>query len=429
MNNNTTRTITYVFGIGMAILMVLSLFLPALTGNLDTSQTDQTEPTEVPIPTFAPPLEDFSGISFDEQYLHPSGLYAVSVPTGWDVVPPPPTGPTGVAELSLNGPDTESVITTMVEVPPAPVETTEDLSGYFNAGRLAGSWPRFQRGSQELRRDLIGDRLMIEFALEDAQRREFFARHTSWTDGEWIYTVRVVVPNNAVNLLDFLLEPVIEGMEPLVRFQDTPLSWEGYFDEQDRHVLRYPSTWQLTDGGSPGQPTSFESVDGTIAFVEAESETLANEDAAREWVESLRGGIEVDTVQPVTREGGEGWQVAYTYTDPDGAPHSGLAVLLNGVDDQLHVATALLPQGGIDLLEDEDPGGFAEVKQALDTFSLVTGLNLAAPEVEAAEEDAEATPEVTEDAATDATPEVTDEVASEATPEATGETAEAPDES
>ena len=419
MNNNTTRTISYVFGISMAILMVLSLILPALTRNMNQPQTEQTEPTEVPIPTFAPPLEDFSGISFNEQFLHPSGLYAVSVPTGWEVVPPAPTGPTGVAELSMNNPDTESVITTMVEAPEQPVTNADDLNDYFNAGRLAGSWPRFQRGSQELRRDIVDDRLIIEFALEDAQQREFFARHASWTDGEWIYTARVVVPKNGVDLLNFLLEPVIDGIQPLVRFQDTPLTWEGYFDQVDRHVLRYPSTWRLTDGGTAGQPTSFESADGTDVLVEAMPDTLPDEDAAVAWVEALRGGITADSVESVSREGGEGWQVAFTYTDADGAPHSGLAVLLNGIDDQLHVALAVLPEGGINLLDAADAGVFAVVRQALDTFSLVTGLNLAQPEPEVTEEAPVAPAEVTQEAET--TAEATEAIPAEATTEATPE--------
>jgi hypothetical protein len=372
-----SKRVTYAF----TALMIAALIVPLIAGNLGSPTTQTVEPTEIAIPTFPPPMTDFSGIEFSEQYLHPSGLFAVGVPTGWNVVPSSPAGPTGAPEVNMNNTSIESTIAVLVEAGGEAIQSPADLSGYFNSSRLAGSWPRFQGGQRELRRDEMGDRLVIEFALTDSQRREYFARHASWTDGEWIYTARVVVPNNATRLLDFMLDPVITSVQPMEQFKGTPVTWSAFYDEINKHILRHPTSWRITDGGEDGQFTSFSSLEGVEAFVTSEETPLADEAAAREWVESLRGGISVDDIQPVTRPGGEGWAATYTYTDFEGTQRSGYAVLLNGEDGKLHVASALLPEGGLNLLTEDtsELGPYAQTAQVLNTFSLVTGLNLPEP--------------------------------------------------
>ncbi len=441
--NTTTQRIAYVFGISMAVLMAVSLIFPAIISNQTT--TVEVEPTNTaPPPTFPPPLTDFSSISFNEQdYLHPSGVVAVSVPTGWEVVPPGPAGPTGGVNLNLNSESNDSTIQVSVEAPPQELTTTESISAYLPAARLEGAWAgtRFLGGVDELRRDIEGDRLLVEFALQDSQQREFFARQASWTDGDWLYSVRVAVPENAVDLLDFLLDPMIDAVKPQRQFQDTPLTWTAYFDEEVNHILRYPTGWTQTDGGA-GVPTSFSTPTGLQVQVASSEETIESEEAALAWVEGVRGGIDAEEAQPVERSGGSGYAVTYTYTNPDGEIRDGYAVLLNGEEGLLHTAVALLPIGeeispfgAVEATEEPEatpdpnlPPGiqqatpFGDAVEALNTFSLILDLNLPEPEAEATPEATAPVEEATESAESTPAPEATESAeVTEDAPEATEE--------
>jgi len=389
--------LTYGFGISMAILMVLTLFLPGLAP--DTTTTQEIPPTEPPpVPTLPSPLNDFSGISFEQDTLEDTGLFAVGVPTGWERTQA--TGPQAQGTVNLNNGEQLSVIQVQVEEGP-PVASAQELGDlYFTQARLSGSWTNYSN-PQELLREVRDDRLIIEFALENFEGQEFFARHASWTDGTWIYTARVVVPRNAIDLLDFLLEPVIASIEPQTQFQDTPVTWNAYYDEASNAILRHPNGWTVTDGGEAGVPTSYALPDGSLLRVEAQDTAIADEDAARAWVEDLRAGITAGSVEAIERNGGTGFSVAYTYTTPDGDEQSGYAVLLNSDDGRLHAATALIPAAGVDLNNAEEQPQYTDLLNALGSFSFITGLNLPEPELPEEIPAAEATPEAeaTEDAA------------------------------
>ena len=110
-----------------------------------------------------------------------------------------------------------------------------------------------------------------------------------------------------------------------------PMAWGAYHDLINNHILRHPSDWMLTDGGN-GKPASFESdePDHIQLRVEAQPGTIGDEDAAREWVEFQGETFEVVSVEPVTREGGAGFALAYGFKNPDGERLSGFVVLLNG---------------------------------------------------------------------------------------------------
>lgn len=422
MKNKRMQRMTYGFGISMAVLMVLSLFLPALTQNAvnNTQQIDPPTPTVVPVPTFPPPITDFSSISFEEEYLHPSGLFTLGIPTGW--TPNQPVTNPSQAQITLGNPDTVSVIEAYITTPTTPIETADQLSEQFNTAALNSSWRQYT-SANELARRVEGDRLLIDFELERTNQ-QFLARHVAWAEDNWIYVVRVVVPQNARDLMFFLLDAVAENFEGNTQFADTPLGWNGYFDQENEHILRHPTTWTLVDGGD-GQPASFAAADGTAVQIETAEVAIPDETAARQWVENLRSGIQAQSIEPVSRPGGDGFAVAYTYTNPDGEQLSGKAVLLNGEDGKLHTANALLPTGGVDLNNPEDQTAFPDVTTSLETFSLLQGLNLPQPEPEPTPEPVmEVTPEATE------SPEVTASPDAEATDEteADGEETEATEE-
>jgi hypothetical protein len=381
MRNKTMQRVYVIVGIFLASLMGLTLFLPGLSPN--NNQADQVEvdpPTATPPPTFPPPISDFSGITFDTEYLHPSGLFTVDMPSGWSANAPANNGVQ--AQANFENQSAVSVIVAFVEQRTETISSLEDLSSRFDTGALQSSWNQYRSWDEIGVRELneATDRLTIEFQLTDGTNRTLFARQVAWYDDNYVYAVRVVVPSNAPRLLDYLTGTMPEHVHVNEQFIGTPISWTGYFDREDQHFLRFPSSWQVVDQAA-GLPASIASSDGRVQVrVEARETQIADADAAASFVENLRSGAEI-AGEPVAveRPGGAGFAVAYNFATPDGAGRSGLAVLLNGEDGQLHIANAIIEAAGVDLNSEEAAGEYGEVVESLGTFGLLTGLNLPEP--------------------------------------------------
>lgn len=423
MQQKTTQRITIVFGIFMASLMALSAILPLISPTPPVATPEP--PTPTPQPTFPPPITDFSGITFETQYLHPNGQFTVAMPSGW--LPTQPNNNGVQAQSNFNNGEAISVIEASVEELSAPAASLDELSARYNSSSLAASWARYTGGWSEIARqvDTENNRVLMDF---EARRtgQTFLARQQVWTEGNHVYSVRVVVPNNARDLLFYLVEQIPPTLRLLPQFADSPLGWNSSYDFQAGHILRFPNAWQVTDS-APGLPVSIQGDAGdvTIRVETRPGETVADEAAATALVEALRPNATVGTVQPVSREGADGFAVAYTFRDPDGAGLSGLAVLLNGADRTLHVANGVLKAAAVDLTSEDARATYPDFVGAMDTFSLLDLPNLyidpsAFPTVPPI---VEVTLEVTPEATPAATPDATDEAADAATEEATEEAA------
>ena len=365
------KRFTYAFGITMTVLMALSVILPAISQNTpQTVQQQQTQPT--PVPTFPPPLQPET-ISFDQTYLHPSGLFTIAEPTGWQASEPLTTRE-GVRAVLAN-PDAQSIIQVDVDKPAVETEaalTLDDVDTRFNDAWLSSSWRQYSSWNESSRERGEDDRLTIDFELT-SNNQTFVARQEAWTDGDWIYSVRVVTPENATNTLLYLLDGMAESLQPQKEFAGTPFDWNAYFDTQDTHIIRYPSDWTLSDS-APGRPTSITGTDAVLRVEAEAATTIDSEDAASAWVEAARSGAEILSVQPVTREDNTGYAVAYSFKTVDGDSESGLALLLNGPDDMLHVANLRFPGDSIDLNATEGQEAHSDLMSVLNSFTILPDL-------------------------------------------------------
>lgn len=336
------RRASIILGVFMAVVLIAGVILPLFSQNATTTQTIQ--PTDAPVPTFPPPISDFTTISFDEYYLHPTGLFMIAQPTGFDVSQP--NSSVTIAQVNMVDQEALSVIDAYVEDAGTAISAA-DLDARFNEATLDQSWSRFNNWT-ELSRRMDGDTLVIDFEVI-LQNMTYVARQRVWTDGEWIYVVRVLAPENATDFLVFLLDQLAGTMQPFKVFVGTPFDWQAYYDHTLSHIIRYPSGWVVADS-APGRPASITGTDGEALRVEAQANTsVADEEAARAWVERQRSGATVLSVAPVTRDEVSGFSVAYTFRTADGAPQSGLAVLLNGTDGTLHVANLRFAAEDVDL--------------------------------------------------------------------------------
>ncbi len=341
-NKRTQRERWYYFGaVGLAVLMIASVFLPFLQNR---SATQTVPPTEIPKPTVPAPITDFTSISFEQRYLHPSGLYTVAQPSGFEPTNPSNNGQ--LVQINMRNNQQLAVIEAIVEYPETPVADLEALSARLDQSFLDNSWRSYATWTETARRiDTEKNRVIIDFNLTQS-RQNYIARHAAWIGADSVtYMMRVVTPDNASAYLVYLLEQMIPTLQPVPAFQGGPVDWTSYFSPDEGYIVRYPQTWDITDG-KEGTPITIEGDDTVLRLESLANTTIADESAARDYVTSVRPNAQVLSVQPVEREGASGYAVAYSETNIDGEAFSGYAVLLNDA------ATGHLLVGNIRVADD-----------------------------------------------------------------------------
>jgi hypothetical protein len=244
--------------------------------------------------------------------------------------------------------------------------TLDDVDARYNSSWLSDSWRSYSTWSESDRERTADDQLVIDFELSLANQG-YVARQKAWTDGDWIYSVRVVTPDNATSTLLYLLDNVSDSLQPQKAFAGIPFNWESYFDTADTHIIRFPATWAVADS-APGRPTSISGDNDAALRVESAAGTVIDsEEAAADWVERLRSGTQILGVEPVTRQEVAGYSVTYSFQTADGDKQSGEAILLNGPDEKLHVANLRFP-GEVDLHTASDDVAFADLATVMDSF-------------------------------------------------------------
>lgn len=343
MNNTRSQRNYTIFAIGLVVVMVFTAVAQSL---LPATQQTVPQPTPTSAPTVPPPPSDLSAIVFDQAYLHPSGLYTASYPVSWTTSRPSNNG----TQVQVNFENTamQSVVEVYVDVPVPAISTAEELSARFDQNTLASSWRQYSGGWKETGREIDAEAktVTIDFELE-LRNQTYIARHVAQLreDG-WIYVTRAVTPTNASNLLFDLVEKAATAIKPVELFRSTPISWNGFYSENDNVIIRHPNNWIVRDGAA-GEPVTIESPgQGTLFLDSAVGTTVADEDAASAFVLSRRPDAEILTVTPVERNGGSGFAVSFRTRNSEGEAQSGLAVLLN---DGENLRTATVRLSGVDV--------------------------------------------------------------------------------
>ena len=366
--NKTTKTLTYVIGIIMTIAMVGSLILPMLSSNIGQAETDTGagRPTPLPAPTFPPP-PDTAAISFDRKYLHNSGLFTIGAPTGWSAT----AGGNTADELraSLTNADLLSVIEARISKNHAGIADSEALSAFLDKTWLGQTWSGYSRWDETSRKITADGIVQIDFNLSRG-RSHMIARQESWLEGGDIYSVRVVMAENASQALKYILRGAIDSMERLPIYAAAPFGWAAYFDNLDKHIVRYPSDWEVTDAAE-GVPATIVG-DGASLVLSTVDVAVKSEDEAMDWIQGWRSGVKARSAEAVEVDGFAGYKVSYHLSTLDGEPESGLAIVFNGADNRLHVANLRISNISDDLLT-VDPNEFPWLA-TIDSFRLVPEL-------------------------------------------------------
>src|SRR5690606_3715355 len=159
---------------------------------------------------------------------------------------------------TLSNLDAQSVVQVDLDKPPREDEaaalTLDDVDARFTTSWLEDSWRRYTSWRETGQRRREDDRVIMDFVLT-SNNQTYVARQEAWTDGNLIYSVRVVTPENATDMLLHVLDGVAASLTVNEAFVDTPFDWAAYYDSSDQYIIRYPGSWTLADS-APGQPTS-----------------------------------------------------------------------------------------------------------------------------------------------------------------------------
>lgn len=368
--NKTTKRFTVVIGVIMTVAMVGSLILPLLSGQVAQSDfgAETPQPTRLPEPTFPPP-PDISTIDFEATYLHPSGLFTVAAPTGWRSASSSNTA--DELRASLSNADAQSVVEARIIKNYDGIGEAEELSAYFDRNWLGQSWRDYWSWDETGRKISAAGHVVIDFNLTRS-RAYFIARQESWLQDGDIYSVRVVTAENAPRELKYLLEGVTGNVRRITAFVDAPFEWNAYFDNLDKHIIRFPAGWQLTDAAE-GLPATIVG-DSVTMVVETHDVALASDADAIHWIEKWRDGLKALTVEAIDVGDASGFRISYQIQTLDGATDSGLSIMLNGFDNRLHVANARVSDFDLDLLQ-VDAAEYPLIA-VLDSFRLLPELEI-----------------------------------------------------
>lgn len=344
--NKTTKTFTYIIGIVMTVAMVGSLILPMISSQvgLGDSYLETPQPTPFPDPTMPPP-PDTASIDFDSRYLHRSGLFTIGAPTGWS----PATDSNTADELraGLNNTDAQSVVELRISKNHGGLSDADTLSDFLDNDWLGHTWSGYTGWDETGRKIVDDDVVQIDFNVRRG-RSNLIARQESWIEAGDIYSARVVTAENAPQELKFLLRGLAASVERVSEYADAPYDWDAHFDNLDKHMVRFPSNWEVTDAAE-GLPATIEG-DGLVLVVSTVDVALDSEDDAMDWAENWRAGVKAHSAQAVDVAGAAGYKVSYRLKSPDGAVASGMVVLLHGMDNRLHVGNIRMPDLDVDLL-------------------------------------------------------------------------------
>lgn len=348
-----------VFSLVMVAVLSLSALAPLFTSNIQPEQP-QIQPTATTPPVLPTPISDLSTIRFDNAAVSVSGLFSVAVPTGWEI------GTNIVqlneAQLTQRNGAASSVIEARVIQPETPITSVDELPTFFNDAWLRSSW-RDYTSWNKTGETVVDGRYVADFLLTRLGS-QFIARQEAWTDGRWLYVVRVVTLPNASDMLRHLLNGVRQSLRVNPQIIDVPFDWQGHFDPSNEYLIRFPSTWRVTDAAS-GQPTSLAGEGATIR-IDTVTAAVDSAEAAQQWVETTYGAT-VTSVEPVERGEATGFAVAYQLPTLDGDTTSGYAVLLrNG--DNVSVAELRFSQPNVDLNGEAE--GFETWQQIMNSFSI-----------------------------------------------------------
>jgi hypothetical protein len=396
-----------VIGVVIGGIIIFTFVISLIAPDLGTRTSDNVDfPTLTPFGTLPPPTrvivptpEPDPQLQGALPYIHSTGLFQTFRPAGDDWITSEGQGTDNTASAVVQSPARLAVIHNYIR-PGVQYDTPESLStDFLNETHFVDAWTEYDSW-QETHRAITDARVVVDFDLR-SNDIAYLGRSIAWVDEGWLYVVRMVTPANNRALLDLLQASVVPSFKIFPPMQTLPPLWPAHVDQELGYVLKHPEIWQIEAGGV-GRPVTFAVPTAgdtvTVRVRTIPDRPIESEEQAQAWLTEAEPTAEVLAVEPIAHDDmGTGYQIAYSYRDTAGDPHSGLVVLLNSTAGTLYVANLQSERAGTNWLDAESLSQEdSENVQALISGFIVLPAEDVQPAVEpAATPDSSATIEVT----------------------------------
>jgi len=372
------RRMTF-FGALIGVIIIFTFVISLISPGTFQTASDDVPPAVTPFGTLPPPTqvtlptpEDNPRLEGEPPYIHSSGAFQTFKPAGsdWYVDELATLSDTSTARVVIQSSSRLAVIHNYIQ-PGVVYESLEELSStYLTNQYFTSAWQDYD--SWEITGREITDRaVVVNFNLRSGGN-DYLGRDITRLEGSTLYVTRLVVPANNPALLEKLAGLVSATFAGFPEMQALPQDWPAYHDQSLGTILKHPADWQQVAGG-PGRPATFTiptgEGDARVRLFAEPDRPLDDAAAAEAWVaeeSEARSGVTILASAPVEHDSGNGYQVAYTFTDTAGDTHSGLAVLLNDDAGMLAVADLQVDPPDINFIEDAELAApYDEARRAL----------------------------------------------------------------
>jgi hypothetical protein len=343
-NQRRATLIGALLGFIIILTFVISLIAPG--SNNRNSSSDVTYPTLTPYGTGLPPtpviiptVDPNPQLEGELPYIHSTGLYQTFRPAGNDWVINEAQGADGAASVVIQSPARLAVIHNYIR-PGVQYENAESLStDFLIESHFVDAWSEYDSWT-ETGRSISNDKVFVDFDLS-SEGHQYLGRSIAWVDGGWLYVSRMVVPSNNPALLDLLQKYVLMEFVGYSELRVLPEFWPAYSDQELGFLLKHPNGWLVIAGAKGRQVTFNVPVDSgktTVRVWTTADQPVEDETQAQAFLTETESSATVVAIEPAERNVGTGFQIAYTYRDTAGDPHSGLMVMLNDAQNTLYTA-------------------------------------------------------------------------------------------
>ncbi|MBI5930777.1 MAG: hypothetical protein HY862_15815 [Chloroflexi bacterium] len=417
----TQYMITAGLGLAVTFIFIIQAVLPR-TNNGTTSTSVPTSQSDVgitPEPTSlrAPTLESgIPQITVLDSHLNSTGLFQFFQPgDDWYMERDDYNTDYRRASTVYISPSRLSVIHAFVEIGTnypslQAISDTVLTDVYFNT-----EWGQY-KSWRYTNRQVTDSLITIDFALEDDRNEllKYIGRQISWLENDWLYTVRIVVPDNNPVLLDRLFElsmPTMVGYHNIGVFP--LLGWKEFSDQSQRMMIKLQEVWTQI-GGSSGRPITYAGATLTegyeVTIQRIPGQPLESLEAAQTWLSNFRIGIQIVEGRPTTQTFAQGYWFSYTYNTVEGDPVSAAASLLNDTDGNLYFAELRTPERDANFLATDLTEQRLIGQQIIESFTVLAPIGYSIVPGTTGQQPAQPSEATTQEAATpesDTAPEAT----------------------
>lgn len=296
----------------------------------------------------------------DKIYYHPSGLFSVRMPVGWEI--PLPAGAKEAennkqlaeADVAFGSRALASVIYISVSrYLPNPTANIEELNILYDGNYLRSFWQNYNN-FHEVSRRTDGNRLIINMSVVSASGY-YDSQWISQINNGWLVMVTVTVPANSDKLLADLVQFVLPTLTVYPSAANTPLTWTSIQDTTLGYFVKYPDNWLILVGKMGGKFLVSGALDNRsvlLTVVGQRNKTVQDQNDARQWVlQNISKDAEILAVRNEVRDDAKGYAVSYAQSAGVSFPLSGVAILLNGKNHVLYTLRIEIDLKDTDLLQ------------------------------------------------------------------------------